>query len=161
VTIVDPTPARTHRRTRRRTSGVLVGLLVVAPLVVLGCTASEDDAEEAPDPSATASSPPTGAPSELCVRFPRREATAPFDAITDPALAGDPAAADRLLEMAANGLTSAAPEGIRPAVETYEAALRDYEPGTDPLASASTQAAVDELDAWLRTNCGPPPATTP
>jgi hypothetical protein len=134
---------------------VIAGMVLAVGLVVpLGCTDSDETAE----PTTVADS---AVPNELCVRFPLRDAGALFQVPDDPALAGDPAVADQLLDMAAAGLAESAPETIRPAVDVYAAALREHVAGTDPMADGSTRSAVEQINGWLRSNCPPPPATTP
>jgi hypothetical protein len=129
----------------------------VGVLLAVGCSATDDAAERL-----TGTAPPTSDPTtELCVRFPSRDAAAVFTVPADPAVAGDPEVGDQLLEIAAAGLAESAPEPIRPAIDTYVAALRDHEPGSDPMADPAVRSAVEEIDAWLRDHCPAPPATEP
>jgi len=139
------------RRTTSRVTIVLVGLLAV-----VGCTAAEHQPESGSPPAVD-----TTATITFCVHFPQRDASLLFSVPDDPALAGDPAVIDQLLEIGASGLVESAPDSLRPAVDTYVAALREYEPDADPLADPSTASAVEQINGWLRANCAPPPDTSP
>lgn len=137
-------------RTAARVAVALAGLLVVA-----GCTAAEDPAEPVSAPAVDTTT------ITFCVHFPQRDAGRLFTIPDDPGLAGDPSAIDQVLEIGASGLTESAPDSVRPAVDTYVAALRGYELGDDPMADPSTRSAVEQINGWLRANCAPPPDTSP
>ena len=138
-------------RTTTRAAIALVGILAVA-----GCTAAEDPVDDASAPAVG-----TTAAVTFCVHFPQRDAALLFAVPDDPTLAGDPAVIDQLLEIGASGLAESAPDPVRPAVDTYVAALRGYEPGDDPLADPATRSAVEQITTWLRANCPLPPDTSP
>lgn len=138
---------------RTRSHWAVPPLALLALVATISCTASEDDADS--------SAPSSTSPPELCVRFPARDATVMLEAPEDPRLAEDPEFTDSLLEVGAKGLDEGAPAAIKAQVDTYVAALRDYQPGVDPMDDPKTAAAVADINAWLQANCGPPTATIP
>jgi hypothetical protein len=135
---------------RRPTAYLVLGL--VGLLLSAGCSSTDDTAEDVTTTTST---------SNFCTSFPTRDASAMFDAPDDPGLEGNQEAIDQLLEIGADGLAESAPGAIKAQVDTFVAALRDYQPGIDPREDPEVRDAAADIDRWLRANCPPPPATTP
>lgn len=133
-----------------------IALLVVSATVVPACSGSDD-----PDPEAGGADPPPTTVANLCTSFPARDATVMLEAPNDTRLQGNDEFIDSFLEMGAKGLVEEAPPELKPAVETYVAALEGWEPGDDLTADPATSTAVEDINAWLAANCGPPTGSIP
>ena len=133
-----------------------IALLAATATVVPACSGSDD-----PGQDASGDDPPATTEADLCVMFPARDANVMLEAVKDPQLEGNDDITDSLLEMGANGLVEKAPASLKGDVETYTAAMRDWEPGQDLTSDPETQAAVAAINAWLAANCGPPTGSIP
>lgn len=113
---------------------------LVSALLLLGCSATDDEQE-----AATAAS--------FCQGFPARDAATPLAAIDDPRLAGSVGVTDSLLDIVAQSTASEVPEALRPSVKTYASTLQAYDGTADPRADAGFQAAVADINRWLVEHC--------
>lgn len=98
----------------------------------------------------------------FCVQFPQRDAGVALRLPSDPQLGGDPATVKAMMQFSADGPERHAPVAIKDQVARYVRALREYQPGHDPMSDPALASAVQDINAWLVDHCPPPasPATT-
>jgi hypothetical protein len=133
-----------------------IALLVTSATVIPACSGSDD-----PGPAADGDEAVATTTEDFCILFPARDANVMLEAVKDPQLEGNDDMVEALLEMGAKGLVEKSPPSLKGAVETYTAAMRDWQPGQDLTSDPQAQAAVSDINAWLRANCGPPDTGPP
>lgn len=119
-------------------------LYLAATVVVAGCVEHPDDADATSEQVRL-----------FCVTHPAR-ALEELDWIDAPGVDGNVEAAKTLMHLSVDHAEQDAPPAIHDAYVTWARVVNDWQPDSEPLDDPGVRKAKEEVEAWLRTTCGPP-----